>query len=403
MNNDQNDIYGFYKSDGVKFYSKYEAMCLGTPSKTTWHYNDQLFSSFDWKKPSMMPLSELYRRRAEQLRNDYDYLILMYSGGADSENILDTFVTNNIHLDEVCHYVISTAPGISNDEINNVASIKTRNYIDKYKLKTIQRFFDIAPNIINFFDNKKNMDFFYWVNAMGYVPFTKPKAGTILDSGVRLWQELATSGKKIGIIHGVDKPRLIKRDDRLFFSFSDNCNNYFNIKDQQLNSISSYATDELFYHSPHVTCANIIIKQCHVIKDFIQNQIAVDLLRKTHHMIGEKNVAVYADGKLDYFIGDNILKDLIYPLWGDVNDPLYRLKRSPLYNNKPALVNDMDDWWFRSSDENTQRYLHCLRIMYRTINIAWFDHYKNKNDKVVDGVSYPRWFKKVYSKPYHIC
>ena len=108
MNNDQNDIYGFYKSDGVKFYSKYEAMCLGTPSKTTWHYNDQLFSSFDWKKPSMMPLSELYRRRAEQLRNDYDYLILMYSGGADSENILDTFVTNNIHLDEVCHYVIST-------------------------------------------------------------------------------------------------------------------------------------------------------------------------------------------------------------------------------------------------------------------------------------------------------
>lgn len=402
MNNDQTDIYGFYKSDGVKFYSKYDAMCLGPPSKTTWHYNDHFFSSFDWKKPSMMPLSELYRRRAEQLRNDYDYLILMYSGGSDSDNILDTFVTNNIHLDEVCHNVISNSVGLYNDEINNIAAIKTKSYIDKYKLKTIQRFFDIAPTLINFFDNKENHDFIHWANIPNFVTYTKPKAGTILDSGIRLWQELATSGKKIGVIHGFDKPRLIKQDDRLFFSFLDNVNHYCNIKDQQSSRISSYATDELFYWSPHVNCANIIIKQCNIIKDFIQNQGAVYFLRKIRHKISEKNVTVFSNGKLDYVIGDNILKDLIYPLWGDVSDPLYQLKRSSLYNDKPTVANARDNWWFKSSGENTRRYLDYLRIMYKTINIDWFDHDKNKNDMVIDGVSYPRWFKKVHSKRYYL-
>lgn len=397
-----NDVSGFYKSNDVKFYSKYEAMCAGPPSKTTWHYNDRFFSSFDWKKPSMIPLSELYRRRAEQLRNDYDYLILMYSGGSDSDNILDTFVTNNIHLDEVCHNVISNSVGLYNDAINNIAAIKTRSYIDKYKLKTIQRFFDIAPTLINFFDNKENKDFIYWINAINYVTYTKPKAGTILDSGVRLWQELATSGKKIGVIHGFDKPRLTIHDDKLSFTFLDNANNFFNIKDQQLGRISSYATDELFYWSPHITCANIIIKQCHVIKDFIQNQTAVDFLRKIHHTINEKSVTVYANGKLDYVIGDNILKDLIYPLWGDVSDSLCQLKRSSLYNDKLEMANSRDNWWFKSSGEYTRKYLHSLQVMYKTINTDWFDHNRNNNDMVVDGVSYPRWFKKVSSKQYYI-
>ena len=48
------------------------------PLSVSWHYNDTFFSSFDWTKEPKESLSSLYIKKAEQLRNDYDYLILMY-------------------------------------------------------------------------------------------------------------------------------------------------------------------------------------------------------------------------------------------------------------------------------------------------------------------------------------
>jgi len=46
-------------------------------------------------------LTQLYKERAQQLRDKYDHLVLHYSGGSDSHNILYTFVSNNIKLDEI--------------------------------------------------------------------------------------------------------------------------------------------------------------------------------------------------------------------------------------------------------------------------------------------------------------
>ena len=57
--------------------------------------------ALDWTQPSRIPLTTLYKIRAQQLRDKYDYLMLMFSGGADSTTVLHSFVLNNIHLDEV--------------------------------------------------------------------------------------------------------------------------------------------------------------------------------------------------------------------------------------------------------------------------------------------------------------
>jgi hypothetical protein len=51
----------------------------------------------------------MYKDRALQLRDEYDYLILSFSGGSDCANILRIFIDNNIKLDEVyCEYPIET-------------------------------------------------------------------------------------------------------------------------------------------------------------------------------------------------------------------------------------------------------------------------------------------------------
>jgi hypothetical protein len=66
-----------------------------------WHFNDQEYRAMNWRTSWNLPISEVYRLRAQQLRDKYKYLVLWFSGGADSTVILQSFINNNIHLDEV--------------------------------------------------------------------------------------------------------------------------------------------------------------------------------------------------------------------------------------------------------------------------------------------------------------
>lgn len=94
---------GYYKV-GEKFFNiKINATIEASRTKlpVEWYFYQDVFEA-EIKKPRLdVPLGELYRQRALQLRDKYDYLILAYSGGADSDNVLKTFTKNNIKLDEV--------------------------------------------------------------------------------------------------------------------------------------------------------------------------------------------------------------------------------------------------------------------------------------------------------------
>lgn len=65
------------------------------------YYYDQEMRAIDWLTEPSETLSELYKQRAQQIRDMYDYVIVCYSGGYDSTNILETFYYNNIHIDEI--------------------------------------------------------------------------------------------------------------------------------------------------------------------------------------------------------------------------------------------------------------------------------------------------------------
>jgi hypothetical protein len=71
------------------------------PEGITFHYNDEYWDQIKWHIEPTETLKELYIQRAKQLRKKYKTLILRFSGGADSYNILRTFVDNNIKLDVV--------------------------------------------------------------------------------------------------------------------------------------------------------------------------------------------------------------------------------------------------------------------------------------------------------------
>jgi hypothetical protein len=100
---------GYYVVDNKIFRHKIYAMQEATrkrikPQDVSWVFNNDVYDNLDWKTPSNLALSEVYRSRAQQLREKYDYLMVSFSGGGDSSNVLDSFVLNNIHLDEVVIY-----------------------------------------------------------------------------------------------------------------------------------------------------------------------------------------------------------------------------------------------------------------------------------------------------------
>ena len=85
-----------------------------------WIFNDNVYGNIDWTIPIETPLIDLYKKRACQLREEYDYLILYYSGGADSTNVLHAFIDNNIFIDEIImHFPEPVKKTINDRDISN--------------------------------------------------------------------------------------------------------------------------------------------------------------------------------------------------------------------------------------------------------------------------------------------
>jgi hypothetical protein len=94
---------GYYQVGNRVFNHKILALQHATATKQSvhWNFNSEVYDSMDWTQKDSMSLLDMYRTRAEQVRNKYDYLILCWSGGGDSTTMLESFLHNNILIDEV--------------------------------------------------------------------------------------------------------------------------------------------------------------------------------------------------------------------------------------------------------------------------------------------------------------
>ena len=100
---EQNNKLGFYTVGNKVFHNKPQALLEATRTGhfPHWNFNREVFSRIDTTVEPELSLRELYRIRAQQLRDRYDYIRLEFSGGSDSATVLLSFINNNIHLDEV--------------------------------------------------------------------------------------------------------------------------------------------------------------------------------------------------------------------------------------------------------------------------------------------------------------
>lgn len=190
-------------------------------------------------------LETLCRRSAEKLRMEYNYIRLWFSGGIDSTYMLDTFVNNNIHIDEI----VSVGAGvpISDWEIDTVAV----PYLNKIRHKIPNTKVTIKnPNANDYKEWYKNDYFFENHSKIGKIEgFYSMRLGRMLQS-IQLYKQ---HRKTVNLV-AMDKPSIIYRNNEWYTFFLDT------FLDIQIGDSDNVY--HLFYNDDPL----VFTKQCHLLK-----------------------------------------------------------------------------------------------------------------------------------------
>jgi hypothetical protein len=272
-----NDL-GFYTVGTEKFYDKIPAMFRAQQLKQdlSWNFNDEVFSAIDWTQEPTSSLDELYAIRARQIREEYDYVLLFCSGGADSTNMFHAFVDNGLHVDEV----VGSAPisGLRDWKHPDPTDQRAENTIEETFLTQIPWLHKIQQDyprtkvtLHDYFDDMLSYKPDDWL-LKGNDWMHPTMAGRYnLDRYLHL-KRIAESGKKIAVVQGIDKPKVCRYRDQFYLVF------YDNIYNNKYDSINHPNTNPVFfYHSPQLP--QLIVKQAHVAAKFMmmpENKLIYD-------------------------------------------------------------------------------------------------------------------------------
>jgi len=147
---EENSKLGYYKVGDRIFHSKPQAYIYATETniEPSWHFNNVDYAKLDWSIEPETNLRELYRIRAQQLRDKYDWIRIEASGGGDSTTAIFSFLLNGIHLDEIVfRYPEQVDKGVTNDPFNMKAenTLSERQFAAEPLLKWVK---EKSPNTV---------------------------------------------------------------------------------------------------------------------------------------------------------------------------------------------------------------------------------------------------------------
>lgn len=339
--------YGYYYVGDMKFIVKNDALLYATKTNqdVKWNFNDEHFSQFDWTTEPSETLSELYAQRARQLRQKYDYLVLHYSGGNDSNNIIETFIKNNIFLDEI----VIRAPKIDEYDIRNgltadnlyaeakhlavpTAQLIKELYMPNLKITVL----DTAPFIENWFNENKNwFDNYTWITDLSNIIRSN---FDMLDYNL---VKMAERGIKIGHITGHEKPKLARENNSFYFFFNDIVNIRGYLTPRVVYKEMPYYFEFFYWHKD---AAKLLIKQAHVLAQAeemgrINRPPLNPITNPFEQKQNERDWRLYEDQ-----ISNEIYPERLFPrtwtgdkpmlkLIGDDHSWIYRHENSELFEN----------------------------------------------------------------------
>lgn len=221
---------GYYLVDGEMIENKVQAIIAASKkgSSIQWCFYDDVFAQVKHDELlADVPIEQVYKERAIQLRESYDYLILNYSGGSDSHNVLQAFLKNNIKLDHIfVQWPMSLVDkGIYVPNARDKSNANFQSEWDLVLKKDIEYLSKAHPEIkIEIVDwcDKIVEDYYsddiFTSNATMLQTVTRSIRQSTFSS---IERELTEKGKKVASIFGVDKPNIVKKGNDWFFYFVD--------------------------------------------------------------------------------------------------------------------------------------------------------------------------------------
>jgi hypothetical protein len=384
--NSSKDRFGYYTVGDFKTYSKVEAIELAELYKKfpIWHFNDVEFSAYNWKIEPKESLAELYRRRAQQIREKYDHIVIFYSGGADSGNVVNSFVDNNIPFEEIATYnywsLDPRQDTYFHSEQVKVSYPRIKELQDqgvKFKHRPID-LSEIAHDIFKdtFWDTHRA----YFGNGHWG---TTHIAKTYIREKIKDYQTLIEKGVKIGFIWGSEKPRVEynQMSKKYAFKFIDAIDNGPGTRHQIVNR--EWEHDEMFYCSPD--CIDLLCKQGHVIMNFFKKHkdFPIDQMH-SDNKIDLPDIKLMFDNHLteDGMSFRNLLNWLIYPK--------FDFKMFTVGKPHSSVYSLRDEMWLK--DHTFKQQIDKLGMHFHSISRKWW----RTEDNLEHGLKF------FYSKPYYL-
>lgn len=256
---------GYYQVGRKLFNKKFNALLEASNTKQPvgWDFNQTVFAKQATMPRLDVPLPELYKQRALQLRDKYDYLILAYSGGADSDNILKVFQQNKINLNEVwcdwpsslvekSNYVISNGTNPENMPVEWFRVVKPA--LDELAITNPEIFIHVSDA----FEGQALEDA---EDSMTVVSapqvYTSIKRYRYITQYMKKFED---RGQRIALVMGIDKVSPTRRGNQYGFKFNDNAT-FFKTRAQG----NEYCNVEYFYWTPDFPA--IVTEQAHLVWD----------------------------------------------------------------------------------------------------------------------------------------
>jgi hypothetical protein len=238
--------------------AKYESFVSKKPIEFVCH--NELYDQMNWLQEPAESIDQLMDRHAFNLRNKYEKLVLLWSGGTDSHTIYNVFKRNNIHIDEIIYFAgdffsggTEFDTGISNQYVEWLQ----KNHYDPLTKITVRNRFDLAAKqqIVNSED---------WI--LQNITMMPQMASGIGDPV--MWNYCAEqySNTKWCLVVGVEQPRVFFQNSKYYSCFD---SFYFL-------SFIGFQNAECFYTEPQLA-----LKQSYIIKRMLKKRFLTNICNAT--------------------------------------------------------------------------------------------------------------------------
>lgn len=375
------DKFGFYQAGSLKTYSKLEA--IEWQSRTghfpEWNFNKEIFSRQNWYVEPSIDLWELYKARARQIREKYDYCILFYSGGSDSGNMLKAWTQAGCKIDEIACFVDYEAVGDKNDivnaEPNKVVYPTVKKMLDS-GMDFVFREIDYSQDILDYV-KEMNVDYFYNINH-SFSPNNGVKCR--FRQSVPAYRDIINQGKRLCFIWGMEKPQIGLDDCGWYFQFLDTIDNCVDPCTQR--NYDQGWFDELFYWAPDMP--EIVIKQSHIVKRFCET------CHDTQFYQNKKSPYGY-NKTLNMYITMDAIKQIIYPFW-DVNT-FTSGKSKPIREGMGYLAfSERDQWFFDSNIDEAAKYESHMWSFIKQLKNPYYNWFDVSGNSVITASTQRHYF-----------